>query len=664
MVYLEAALLGLFAGGAYALIGVAVTLMFRSTGVLSFAHAAFAAVGAYLYVDFVDRGWEKPLAALAAVVLATVYGLVIERVVIRPLRFADATTRLIATTGVLTLTSGLLLYQYGFSPISAPLLLPDESFELIDVSVSYQQAAVLVVALVAVVVLAAFLYRTRFGTAVRAVAQDADAARLCGVPPQRVARFNWALGAFLAAVTGVLVAPLQNLTVGTFTLLLAKALAGTLLGGLASMLLSFVGGLAVGVLEAVTVVRFSDPGSQELAVLAFVVVLLFARRRWPTVPQAAVAAVRRHRPPRPAVVRIRSLWDTVAIPVAVAGLVLAVFIPANSTYWAFVGGRALFFTIEALALVLLAGWAGQVSLMQGAYVGIGAFGTGYLIDTHGLSLGAALLVVAVAGALIGAVVGVSALRLSGLQFGVASLVFSGAAVTWLFNRPELPSLVPRDELLGIDLTSDIAVYFVMLAVTAVLFLLAWNLRRSTYGTLLVASRDEPDTVDHFGNSAARTRMATFVLASFMATLGGGFYAVLVTGLQPQDFSVLLSLSLLVYTVAGGSRSLLGPVLAGVGFGVLPQVFQAEAGTSASAVPDIVAGLLVVGLLAWRPDGLAGLLRVRRPAPQPAVTGEDVRRRLGAVPPPDPARLRDFAVRRPPPWATRSPRPLPGHEVKR
>jgi branched-chain amino acid transport system permease protein len=648
VVYFDAALLGVFVGGAYALIGVSVTLMFRSTGVLSFAHAAFAAVAAYLYVDFVDRGWEKPLAAVAGVAAATLYGLMVERVAIRPLRLADAATRLIATIGVLTFTSGLLLYQYGFSPITAPLLLPDKSLKLGDVSVPYQQVAVLVVALVFVVILAAFLYRSRFGTAVRAVAQDADAARLCGVPPELVARFNWGLGAFLAAVTGVLVAPLQNLTVGTFTLLLAKSLAGTLLGGLASLTLAFVGGLGVGVLEAVTVVRFSAPGAQELAVLGFVVVLLLARRRWPVPPEPTVAAVHHRQAPNPMVVRARAMWGTVAIPVACAGLALAVLIPANSSYWSFVGGRALFFTIEALGLVLLSGWAGQVSLMQGAYVGIGAFGTAYLVETHGMGLGPALLVAAAVGAIVGAVVGLPALRLSGLQFGVASLVFSGAAVSWLFNRPELPASVPRGDLFGLDLTSDITVYFVLMGVTGVLFLLAWNLRRSTYGTLLIASRDEGATVDHFGNSAARTRMATFVLASFIASLGGGFYAVLVTGLAPQDFSVLLSLSLLVYTVAGGSQSLLGPVIAGVGFGVLPQVFQAEAGTTASAVPDIVAGGLVIALLAWRPAGLASVFSVGRPArPGSAVPRVDVASQLSSIRPPQPDDVRAFALRHPP-----------------
>lgn len=85
MIVLEAAVSGVFTGGSYALVGVTITLMFRSTGVLSFAHAAFAAVAVFIYVDLGNRGWALPAAALVAVGVATVYGLVVERVAVRPL---------------------------------------------------------------------------------------------------------------------------------------------------------------------------------------------------------------------------------------------------------------------------------------------------------------------------------------------------------------------------------------------------------------------------------------------------------------------------------------------------------------------------------------------------------------------------------------------------
>ena len=617
----NAAISGLFTGGAYALIGVSIALMFRTTGVLSFAQAAFAAVGAYVYVDLAgqpgEAGWPRPLAAIVAVSVTVVYGVVVERIAIRPVRHAPAAARVIATLGVLTLTTGLLLWRYGFEPLTARLLLPDRTVQIGGVGVAYQQVAVLIVAALGAGALGIFLYRTRFGTAVRAEADDLEAARLCGIAPPAVARFSWALAALAAGITGVLIAPLQLVTVGTFPLLLANSFAGALLGGLSSLGLAFLGGLVVGVIQSMAVVRYSTPGSAELATLLFVVAILLLRRRWPTAIEDPSTSPRAHRTlsPRLALFAATSRRNLPALAVVGAGI--AIVVPAHSTYWAFIGSRSTFYAIEGLALVLVSGWAGQISLMQGAYVGIGAFGTAYLVNEQGFALAPALLVAALAGTLFGAIAGLPALRrLSGLQFAVASLTFAAAAAAWLFQWGDLPRSLARGNLLGLDLASDITVYFVMLGVTAVLFLAAWNLRRSTYGSLLLAAREAPETVAHFGASSSRTRMGVFLFASFIASLGGGLYAVLVSGISSTDFSILLSLSLLIYTVVGGLRSLAGPIVAAVAFGVVPQLLQFEAGSSASAIPDVVAGVLVVTLIAVRPNGIASLFTSPAAATRP------------------------------------------------
>jgi branched-chain amino acid transport system permease protein len=458
--------------------------------------------------------------------------------------------------------------------------------------------------------LSRFLHRARFGVAIRAVADDPDAARLAGVRPNAVSQFNWAIGATLAGVAGVLVAPLQLLSVGTFPLLLSKALVATLIGGLVSLPLAFAGGIALGVVESISILESSVPGASDLVILVLVAAVLVFRRKWPTV--AASAAPTGHSIPR-FTVPTRFRWALVTI--ALAGVAAAVIIPAGSTYWSFIGGRAMFFAIECLAIVVVSGWGGQVSLMQAAYAGIGAFGTAYLVVERGWALGPSLLVASVAGMLIGGLVGIPALRLSGPQFAVASLAFAGAASGWLFKRTEFPRSMPRGDLFGFDLSSDTRVYFVMAGVAAALFIMAWGVRRSTHGTLVFASRDAPDTVSHFGVSAAKVRMGVFMLSSFMSTLGGGLYAVLVTGLSPSDFSLLLSLSLVMYTVVGGMRSLLGPVIAAVLFGVLPQVVQGQSGATPSSVPDIVAGLVVVALIASRPAGVASFLPTRLFSPR-------------------------------------------------
>lgn len=643
MTFVTGTILGVFTGAPYAMLAVVVTLMYRSTGVLSLAHAGFASVAAYVYLDLAgplgDAKWPVIPAAIVAVAVTVVVGMVVERLAIRPVRHAPATTKLIATLGVLTVINGVLLQIYGSDPKSARLIFPNESLQIGDVRVAYQQVAVLVIAVASALSISWFLRRARFGVAIRAVADDPDAARLAGVRPNAVSQFNWALGATLAGVTGVLVAPLQLVSVGTFPLLLTKALVGTLIGGLVSLPLAFAGGIAVGVVESVSVLRSSIPGASDLIILLLVVAVLVFRRNWPTVASTTEAAG--HSAPR-FTIPVRFRWVLVLAGLGAAAAV--VIIPAGSTYWSFIGGRSLFFAIECLAIVLVSGWGGQVSLMQAAYAGVGAFGTAYLVVERGWSLGPALIVASIGGVLVGALVGIPALRLSGPQFAVASLAFASAASGWLFKREELPRSMPRGDLFGFELSSDTRVYFVMLAVTAVLLVLAWGVRRSTHGTLVLAARDAAPTVTHFGVSAPKVRMGVFMLSSFFSALGGGLYAVLITGLSPSDFSLLLSLSLVTYAVVGGMRSLIGPLIAAALFGVLPQVLQGRTGANASAVPDIVAGLVVVVLIATRPSGVASFLPSRLfPRRPPAA----IEHRTGIVrSAPTPTQVRAFARHHP------------------
>lgn len=628
MIYVYGALAGVVAGSAYSLVGVSLTLMFRSTGVLSFAHAAFAMLGAYLYADL-GQEWPDPLAALVALVAVVAYGLLVERLVIRAVRDAPPTMKLIATLGVLATTTGLILVRYGARlGIPAELLLPNGYITLGNLRVEYQQLAVLGVAGAGAGGLAWFLQRTRFGTAVRAVAQNLEAARLMGVSLNDVGRFNWALGALLAGATGILIAPVTLFSVATFPLLLLKALTACLVGGLASLPLTFAGGLLLGGLEGTVQAWSARTGNPELVTLAMVVILLAARRSWPSEGEGPLLDAPRRATRRllprfvswrgPVFDRLRHLGPAaagLAAVVAVPLVGLAIIVPARSEFWGYTGARALFYVIEALSLVILAGWAGQTSLMHGAYVGIGAFVTATLTYGHDVPLELAIPIAAAAGTALGALAGLPALRLTNLQFAIASLAFSGAVTEWLLQRPQLHRQLPRGELFGVDLFDSGNLYLIMLPVTGLLYFGVWRLRRSTFGALLIASRDDPATVAHFGANPNRTRMWAFALASFIATLGGAFWGILLTSFQPFDFSFQLSVGLLLFAVIGGIDSLGGPIVAGFAFGVLPQLVQQQSGTQTSAWPDVISGAVVIALVALRPRGLASAFdRLRRPSP--------------------------------------------------
>lgn len=631
---MDTILVGIIAGGVYSLIGVAITLMYRTTGILSFAHAAFAMVAGYTYADLAgDRHWSPVVAALAAVVVSVAFGLAVE-VVLRPVSRSSGTMKLVATLGVLALSGGLVEEVFGFEASNAPPLLLTGVRRLGSVGIVDQQLLIFVLAAVAAIGIGVFLRYTRFGTAIRATAQNAEAARLMGIRQRRVAQFNWALGALLAGLGGVLVAPLFTISVATFPVLLFKSLTATLFGGLLSLPLTFLGGLVVGAVEALATAHSSSPGARELAVLGVVVVVLLVRRNWAVglsdesalveVPPSPAAARRRERV-RSATAGLRQTLRPLLPPALAVAAVVGVVVPARSDYWGYVGIVALYYVLESLSLVVLVGWAGQVSLMHAGYVGIGAFGAAYLSTTQGLPLELAVVVASGAGMLLGALAGLPALRLSGIQFAIASLAFASACSEWLFRRPSVPHTFGTSAtFLGVHPSSSSHFFLVLLGITAAVYLLVWNLRRSSFGALLLAARDAPQTVAHFGVGPRGVRMSAFLLASFLASLGGGLLGMASSYVSATQFSVQLSIALLLYAVVGGVDSLAGPLLAGVLFGVLPQVLQQRSGTSATAIPDIISGLTVLYLVSTNPRGLAALFH-RKPAGD--VSAEPGARRL-------------------------------------
>ncbi len=639
MTYVNAIITGVVAGSVYALLAVGVSLIFSTTGVLNFAHAGFAMAAAYLYAWLGTENNLSPwLAAVLSIAAVTLVGLVTERFLIRRVADAPAPTRLIATLGLLALLQGLMLQLFGFQPKAARPLFATGSISIGSIRVTMQQVAVFVTAVALVVGLAAFLRLTRTGLAVRAAAQNRAVAELMGIRRAYVARLNWGVAAFLAGVAGVLIAPLTIVTVGTFPILLIKALGATLFGGIAGLLGSFLGGFVIGAVEAVASTASSVPGIRELMVLIVVVVLLLARRNWPSelTSDAGLAG--------------GSLGSSFSVPARVvvgAVAALAVYHASTTDFWGYIGALGLVYVLVGFSLVVLTGWTGQVSLMHGGLVGLGAFGLTFFL-AHGLSLWPAIVAASVAGMLVGGIVALPALRLRGLQIGIATLAVTGALSSWFFQFKGTSWTIARPSYF----VHDRNIFFVLLGITAVAAFALHNLRTSVWGRTFFAVRQSSETAAHFAVQPVRVRVSAFLVSGFLAALAGAFYAILLTAIKPTDFGPLLSITFLLYLVVGGSESLIGPVIAALLFAFGPQVVLSSQ-TSASAVPDIVSGVLVLLLVAGRPTGLASFLA----HPARAAGAEPAEAPIGprALPPAQPG----HRLRRDVAGATSGRLPVPG-----
>lgn len=280
---------GLAVGAAYSLIAVAVVLIYSGTKTLSIAMGEIGAFGLFAGLHWRTEGMPvtgwKPSALTAgviAVVLGGLLGLVVERVIMRPLVRRPPLDGLIATLGVALFLALLELKMYGTDPIAAPSPVGNRIFTVLDAPLPATRVAAFVLAGLVALALFLFLGRTKFGLATRAATSDPTVARLLGVKVNQVYLFAWGVGGALSGLAAaVLVPAFGNLTPFAQTQFSLRALAGAVIGGLDSIWGAILGSLLVGVVE--TVVQSNATESQNgyasMAVLVLVLGTLLVRPR-------------------------------------------------------------------------------------------------------------------------------------------------------------------------------------------------------------------------------------------------------------------------------------------------------------------------------------------------------------------------------------------------
>lgn len=266
---------GLVNGGVYALLAIGFSLIFGVARIVNIAHTAFYMLAAYsFYALLVKFGLGFVLSGLIAVAGVTLLSVVCYRLVIEPVREHEAAV-LIATIALGLIFQELMLISFGGNYLGIPSTL-EGAVRVAGVSIPYQRLLILGVAAAMLLFVWFLLYRTRLGLAIRATANDLEVANLMGMNVQRVAMATVGISVSLAAVAGVVVAPVFVVDPFMWLAPLVTMLAIVVLGGLGSLKGSLIGALIIGYVEAITV--FALPGGAYLkgavALLIMVIVLL------------------------------------------------------------------------------------------------------------------------------------------------------------------------------------------------------------------------------------------------------------------------------------------------------------------------------------------------------------------------------------------------------
>lgn len=277
---LQASVAGLLAGGAYAMVGVCVVLLYQMTGVLNVAQAAIGAFGTMVMLQFLEQGWgfavALPTGVLTAAALAALLGWAIARF------YADSTAqvRTIVTVAVLVGLLAIGFRLFGNDPRTVPSLVPGAGFRLVDVVVSGNALVALVLAAVIAVGAGLLLNRSRLGVRLRAISERPVTAEMLGVSVTALAVGVWAVMGAVTAVAVTAVAPTRPSNFLSLSLLVMPAMAAALLGGLRHLGGAAVGGVLIGVIEgAGTSLRQFSEYRQVLPFLVVVAALLWLQRR-------------------------------------------------------------------------------------------------------------------------------------------------------------------------------------------------------------------------------------------------------------------------------------------------------------------------------------------------------------------------------------------------
>jgi branched-chain amino acid transport system permease protein len=297
-------------------------------------------------------------------------------------------------------------------------------------------------------------------------------------------------------------------------------------------------------------------------------------------------------------------------PPAIRILVLVLFVAApfiqTNTYWQHVFGVALIGAILALGLQLLVGMAGLLSLGQGAFYGIGAYVSAVLTLHFGVPFGLAFLAAGLVAA-ISSLLLVPIVKLPSSSLAVATLGFNIIIYLIMLNEEWATGgsygmlNVPLPRIFGFELTTERDLYFLILAVTAVVYFGLDRLAHSRFGRALKAISQDEDAARACGISIIRYKSKCFLVAAFTAGIAGSLYAHHARYLNPNDFTFNKSIEILIMVVVGGLGSLPGAVVGAIVIVLMPEFLR-----SSGEWRLILFGALVVVRMGVCRGGIAGL----------------------------------------------------------
>ncbi|MCW2897428.1 MAG: branched-chain amino acid transport system / permease component family protein, partial [Actinomycetia bacterium] len=622
---------GVITGAIYALLAVGYSLIFSVSGVLNLAQGAFVAFGALVMYAFThNAGLPLPVAFVASLAVVCAAVGIIEWTVIRPaVTQISHSSLLMMMGGLLTAFEGAAFLIWGSTPISMDQFSGSKPVTLGGLSIPSQGFWVIGAMLAAVAALSLVLMRTRLGRGLRATSENITAARLMGVPVDRMILLSFVAAAALGVIGGAVIAPLTSLDYSSMATYTNEGLIAVSLGGLGSVYGAAAGGLVLGIVEAVVSGYVSSLFSTTISLIILIGIIFFrpqgllGRSRGRRMDVAERTAGRVYAPPK--LPRRVTLGGSVVVVAVMA--FLPDIIPSGDMRAVNITG---IFCLTIIGLDLLSGIAGQVSLGQAGFMAIGGYMTAILTTHYQVPTLLALLAGCGGSVLAAVVLGLVCGRLRGMYLAITTLAF-GILIEGLANGlsitggPSGIGGIPPLTVGSFQFDTDNSFFYLIWIVVGVALVLSFNLVRSNRGRILRAMHGDQVGARSLGLHVTRAKVVVFAISACLASIAGSLYADYFRYLSPDQVGSAESLQLITMLVIGGMGTLFGPLIGVALLTYLPIAFQPLANYS-----TLVTGLLLVAFLRYLPAGLwGGALEIvtrglarwsrRGPSATPAVT---------------------------------------------
>lgn len=604
-------LIGLSSGSAFALVALGVVAVYRGSGILNFSQGAIGMMGSYIFWELHSGGnGSLPVvpALLIGVAVGAALGVAFYLAAVQFLRHASDMAKVVATLGFTLLLESVAQEKWGTQTSLLPPLFGSGRIVIFGGTLTHDALALTVITIVLAAVLTLMFNRTRLGSNATALREDPVAAATIGISPHPTGLLTWGLGGAMGAFAGILLIPVIGLNPGALTLLVIPAMAAALIGRFTAVWLTVLVGLVMGIGESLMQGYQVNSGIIESLPFAVIAVTVVLGGRT-MVGRGERLSIRL---PRVGSGRIKPVSTVI---LTALGVVIAT---ALSPTWPTALINTAIFGLLALSIVVVTGYAGQISVASAAFAGFGCFVAAQASNLWHVPFLVCLLLGTAAAVVLGVVFGAPAVRVRGINLAIVTLGLSLAVQYLVLTQPSLTGgdaglAVGQPTLFGLNMNPTVypARYAILCVVVLALGSVAvLNIRRGESGRRYVAVRANERGAASVGMSVAGAKLGAFAISAALAGLSGALAAFRFSVVDFSSYDVFQSITALAFTVVGGVGFVGGAVVAALNSqdGLIANFFNQTLNISTIDIwLPIVSGFAVIANIIGYPDGLIILL---------------------------------------------------------